>query len=129
APDVKGRLVEREVAAGRNRRAVRDAVFLRVVEVVGQVPAGEVDVGAFEIEQLDPIDGRIAVREGFVDDNAGQRGWSLVLAGRAIEHSAGPPLGLGAPGAGRGVFVHYDQREPQAIGDGIPAGIILEVKD
>src|SRR5207249_5073949 len=68
AADVKGRLVEREVAAGRNRRAVRDAVFLRVVEVVGQVPAGEVDVGAFEIEQLDPIDGRIAVREGFVDD-------------------------------------------------------------
>ena len=104
--------VEHAVTARENHRPVRDAEFLRRVQIVGQVPAANVHVAAGRIGQLNAVGGRrgVAAGQNLVDQNgceAGRRG--VVRAGRTAGHTAGTPLGLGAPVVGRGVFIHDDE--------------------
>src|SRR5208283_1384352 len=95
--------VKCQVTAGRNQRAVWNPVFDRIMAVVGEQPAADVDRVGRGVEQLDAILlGRVCVREGFVDeDGRDSRRCRIGLTGRTADGAAGPPTLFQAPGVQR----------------------------
>ncbi len=104
--DVEMSGVEDQVSGGGNGRAGGDAVFLRMVEIVGEKPAPDVHRGCGGIEQLNGIHVRqVGVGENLVDQHRGNRWQDIRAAGGTIQRTAGPPARLVAPSGPERILV------------------------
>src|SRR5262245_49091906 len=64
ARDIKVGFGERDVAVGRNGASRRDAEFLRITEIIREIPVADIGGGAGEISQLDGVGRRSRVAMG-----------------------------------------------------------------
>ena len=126
------RFIEDPVGTACQNRPIRNPIFFRGEEVVGQEPAAEIGTAACWVEQLDTVGRRrrIGARKGLVNHHrhdGGRRG--VGDARRAVDCAAGPPVGFGIPGIWLRLFIDHDQRKPEAVGNRVPAIVIAEIED
>ena len=123
------RLGKRGKSASGNDRASGDFVLERIISVVAQKPAADVDGRRRRVQQLDPIAGHlVAMGQHLVDHNRPRVGQAkrITRPRRPVQRATGPPRRRLVQVRIRITRVDLRQRKPDPVGQFIPT--IFEAK-